>query len=118
MTYDEIKSIAREVFSHLRSSQTEQAYEEAMEVELILRGYSNIRRQVPHPILYKGYVVGAGYIDIILNDIYVLELKVVNNISIKDEAQVQKYLNKDQVGYLVNFNPVREMVEVAVIEPS
>lgn len=115
---EEIKLAAKEVFRVLGSGHTEQCYEEALEVEFILRGYSNIRRQVPCPIEYKGYIVGAGYIDIVLNDEYVIELKVVTNISLKDEAQLRKYLNDKQIGFLVNFNPSREMSEVIKIEKS
>ena len=113
---DDIKAAAKEVYRHLGSGHTEQAYEEAMEVELMLRGYSNIRRQVPSPIIYKDHMVGVGYIDIMLNDEYIIELKVVAGISLKDEAQVRKYLIDKQIGLLVNFNPSREMAEVITIE--
>lgn len=104
------------MFKHLGPAQTELCYEEAMEVELILRGFKNIRRQVPHPIWYKDFIVGVGYKDIVLDDDYVIELKAVSNLSLRDEAQVKKYLIEGQTGFLINFNPSREMAEVIVIE--
>jgi GxxExxY protein len=110
---DEIKAAAVEVYKGLGAGHTELAYEEALEVEFLLRGFCNIRRQVPSPIYYKEHLVGVGYIDIILNDLYIIELKTVQAVSIRDEAQLRKYLTTpEHIGLLINFNPSREMSEV------
>jgi len=109
---EEITAAAKEVFKELGPCQTELCYEEALEVELMLRGFCNIRRQVPVSIFYKDHLVGVGYIDILLNDKYVIELKVLGNIRLTDEAQVRRYLVGDREGFIINFNPMRNTAEV------
>lgn len=110
-----IEAAATEVFYELGSGHSEAVYEAALEVELLNRGF-DVRRQVPCPISYKGVVVGVGYIDILIGAQYVLELKVVTKLTDKDETQVKKYLEGNQKGILINFNPLGAVEVVNVSE--
>lgn len=113
---DIVKECAQEVFNLLGAAHSEAVYEAAMEIELIERKLGNIKRQVPCPIYYKGYLVGIGYIDILINNNIIVELKSVAKLTNKDKTQLEKYMAgmalKD--GLLINFNPSLEKVEVVV----
>lgn len=110
---EDTKDAAQEVFKELGSGHTEVVYEAALEIELIERGYNSIRRQVPCPIYYKGYLVGTGFIDILVENFLVVEIKSINKITNKDHTQLRKYLLGTGMsnGLLLNFNPSHEEVE-------
>lgn len=115
---EKIKEAAQEVFNFLGVGHSEHIYETALEVELMERGVGSIRRQVPCPIYFKEYLVGVGYIDILINNDFVIELKSVTKLTNKDEAQLRKYLAGMAAphGLLVNFNPGLDGVEVLEID--
>src|SRR5258707_10549966 len=103
---EEIKDCAKAVFNELGTGHSEAVYESAMVVEMGLRDIGGpIVRQVPCPILYKGYIVGVGYIDIMVGDYLLVELKAVAKLSYRDELQVRKYLLGSGMahGLLINF---------------
>ena len=89
---DTVKTAAGIVHGVLGNGHTESVYEAALEVELGIQGISNIRRQVPCPVNYKGCFVGNGIIDILIYNLFIVEIKAVAKLSAKDEAQVKKYL--------------------------
>lgn len=107
---------AEEVFDTLGTGQTESVYESALEIELMLRGYTNVRRQYLCPIHYKGYPVGVGLIDLIVDELIIVELKSVAKINEKDKAQLRKYLNPQQIGLLVNFNCTTGVLEAIRVD--
>jgi len=96
---------AIEVHRGLGPGFLESIYEEAMAVELALRGHL-IRRQVRLPIEYKGTVVGEHRLDMLLEDEVVVELKAVEAIMPVHLAQLHSYLKAGafEVGLLINFN--------------
>lgn len=103
---------AKEVFTELGSGHSETLYEAALDLELTLRGFGPITRQVPCPIAYKGFTLGTGYIDLLINDDgFVIEIKAINKVTRKDEQQLRKYLAGTgfERGVLVNFNPSGEL---------
>jgi GxxExxY protein len=63
-------------------------------------------RQVPLPAYYKGRMLGAYKIDLIVNDMVVVEVKSVERPLPVFEAQVLTYLRLTgkRVGLLINFN--------------
>jgi GxxExxY protein len=102
-----IEDCAQTVFNELGSGHSEAVYESAMIVEMGLRDIEGpIMRQVPCPIVYRGYTVGVGYIDLVIQDSLVVELKTVAKLSNKDEIQVRKYLLGSglNTGLLINFS--------------
>lgn len=103
---EEIKDCAKAVFDELGTGHSEAVYESAMVVEMGLRDIGGpVVRQVPCPILYKGYTVGVGYIDIMIGDFLLVELKSVAKLTSRDELQVRKYLLGSGMahGLLINF---------------
>ena len=83
----------------------EQAYEEALCLELKLQGLG-FRRQVPVPLNYKGQPIGEYRIDLLVADSVVLEIKSVERQDPVFEAQLLTYLKitGKKIGLLMNFN--------------
>src|SRR4029079_8059062 len=111
-----VKTCAEEVFNELGSGHTEAVYEFAMSVEL---GWINkkdylVSQQVPVPLKYKGFTVGVGYIDLLISNQLIVELKSVTKLTPKDVQQVRKYLIALDLdnGLLINFGNDLEIVEV------
>ena len=97
---------AIEVHRVLGPGLLESAYELALERELILRGHS-IERQKPVPLEYKGTALGDGFrIDLLVDDRLLLEIKAVEGLLPRHDAQLLTYLRLTgkQVGLLINFN--------------
>jgi GxxExxY protein len=96
---------AIEVHRHLKSGFLEAVYQEAMEIELATRGIPFLA-QSEIRISYKGVLLRKGYIaDVICFGQILVELKVMERLTSKEEAQLLNYLNatRMKVGLLINF---------------
>ena len=97
---------AIEVHKNLGPGLLESAYEECLSYELIKKGL-DIKRQKPTPVVYKEIKLECGYrIDILVENVVVVELKVVDEFNPVHEAQIltyTKFANKT-LGLLINFN--------------
>ena len=82
----------------------EKVYENALLLEIKNRGL-NAKSQVPIKVSYKGEVVGDYTADLLVEDQVIVELKTVENLDSKHEAQLLNYLKATglHVGLLVNF---------------
>jgi GxxExxY protein len=103
---NEIIAAVVEVHRALGPGLLESAYEECLCHELGLRGLA-FARQVELPVKYKGIMLYVGYyMDIVVADRVVLELKCVDALHPIHEAQVLTYLRLSgiRVGLLINFN--------------
>jgi GxxExxY protein len=109
-----ITEASQEVFKELGSGHSEVIYEAALSIELLLLHSLSNRRQVPVTIKYRAYDVGHGFIDILVDDRCVIEIKSIAKLSGKDEQQVRKYLTATGLerGFLINFGNDLEIVEV------
>ncbi len=95
----EVKSAAEEVLKVLGAGYKEAPYEEALAHELRIRKIP-YERQRNFEILYKGYRVGSGRADLIINPLWanrggkelVLELKAVKSITESHKRQAQVYM--------------------------
>lgn len=98
---------ALEVHKILGPGFLESVYEEALAIELRLRGVP-FERQVPVGIAYKGERVGEGRLDILVGGRLVVEIKAVSALAPVHTAQVISYLKSTghQLGVLINFNVV------------
>ncbi len=96
---------AIEVHRNLGPGFLESVYENALCVELDLRGIS-FARQHTVSVDYKGHDVGTGKIDILVDGILVVELKAVETLLPVHVAQVISYLEVagGKLGLLLNFN--------------
>src|SRR4051812_33450933 len=83
----------------------EAVYEQALAVELEIRRVA-FQRQVPIALKYKGFDIGDGSLDLLVENLLVVELKGVEILAAVHIAQVLSYLRATnlQVGLLITFN--------------
>ncbi len=99
-------SAALNVHSALGPGLLESAYEACLAHELRKAGFQ-VETQVGLPVVYDGIKLDVGYrIDMFVNDLVVIELKSVEEISRIHIAQVLSYLklSKRKLGLIINFN--------------
>ncbi|UCE50800.1 MAG: GxxExxY protein [Phycisphaerales bacterium] len=97
---------AIEVHSVLGPGLLESAYEACLAFELVESGLK-IERQKPLPVVYRDVKLDCGYrLDILVENLVVVEIKVVDQIAPIHKAQLLSYLrlSKCMVGLLINFN--------------
>jgi len=96
---------AIEVHRTLGPGYLESVYEEALTVELSLRKIP-FERQKPIGIEYKGQLVGEGRLDLLIDSMLIVELKVVDALAPIHTAQIMSYLKalRLPLGLLINFN--------------
>jgi len=99
---------AIEVHKALGPGFLESIYEEALCVELTLRGV-RYTRQAPVAVDYKGHRIGESRLDLLVEDTVVVELKAVDALAPVHTAQVISYLKATgcRIGLLINFNVKR-----------
>ncbi len=103
---EKIIAAAMEVHRELGPGLLESAYEQCFCHELHLRGLQ-FRHRVNLPALYKGTRLDCGnWIDLIINELVVIELKAVEQLLPIYEAQLMTclHLTKLRVDPLINFN--------------
>ena len=108
--YEEIaKSIlnsAFEVHKELGPGLLESVYEICLAEELIRNGLS-IKSQVKLPVFYKGKELNKDfYIDILVEESIIIELKSVEVLLPVHEVQLLTYMKlaDKRLGFLINFN--------------
>ena len=96
---------AMEVHTVLGAGFLEAVYEQALAIELELRGIP-FQQQFPIALAYKGLAVGEARLDFLVGGVLIVELKAVENIHPIHHAQVLNYLKATghQLGLLMNFN--------------
>ena len=96
---------AIEVHSVLGAGFLESVYEQALAIELGLRGIP-FQRQHPIALTYKNELVGEARLDLLIGGKLILELKAVDAIHPIHHAQVLNYLKATglQLGLLMTFN--------------
>ena len=100
---------ALKVHSALGPGLLESAYEACLAHELRKAGLK-VETQVGLPVVYDGIKLELGYrIDMLVNDLVVVELKSVEEITRIHLAQVLSYmkLSKKNLGLIINFNVLR-----------
>ena len=100
-----IVGAAIEVHRHLGPGQLESTYQRSLEYELELRELP-FRAQVPVAATYKGRETGEFFVDLIVDDKVVIELKAVTALMQVHRAQVISYLRATRLrlGLLINFH--------------
>ena len=96
---------AIEVHRMLGPGFLESVYEEALCIELKLRGIP-FERQVNRDIDYRGHSVGEGRMDLLVDKWLVVELKAFDGLAPIHSAQVISYLKATgyRLALLINFN--------------
>jgi len=97
---------AIEVHRHLGPGLLESTYEACLVYELIQLSLK-VERQKALPVVYKDVRLDQGYrIDLLVEGVVIIELKVVEAITPVHEAQLLSYLKLSgcPAGLLLNFN--------------
>jgi GxxExxY protein len=102
----------------------ESTYEQALAIELSLRGIS-FQRQRQIALQYKGEPVGDARLDFLVGGLLIVELKAVDSLHAVHHAQVINYLRatKLQLGLLINFNVehlkggIKRIVQTSILPP-
>jgi GxxExxY protein len=96
---------AIEVHRALGPGYLESVYEEAMAVELELRGIK-FQKQAPVALNYKGRPIGEGRLDLLVEGCLIVELKAVDALAAIHTAQALSYLKVTglHLALLINFN--------------
>jgi GxxExxY protein len=105
---EKIIGAAIEVHRVLGPGLLESVYEEAMAVELHLRGI-DCQRQVEVDVVYKGHVIKGQRLDMLVAGAVILEIKAVAKLPEFATAQVLSYLKATGLkrGLLLNFSESR-----------
>ena len=101
---EQIIGASFEVFRELGYGFLERVYQQAMKVELEIRGLK-AETEAEIQVWYKGVIVGDYRADILVNNYVLVEQKVSPVINLKDEAQLLNELKATgiKVGLLMNF---------------
>ena len=97
---------AIEVHKELGPGLLESVYEDCLKVELESRGLK-AETQIDLPLIYKGQETGKYYrIDMLVEDVFIVELKAVEAMKPLHEVQLMTYMKLSNVkmGLLINFN--------------
>jgi GxxExxY protein len=100
---------AMEVHNQLGCGFLENVYQEALAVELLLRGIP-FERELSLPVLYKGRPLNCSYrADFVIAGEIIVELKALDKLTTIEEAQVINYLKATglQRALLINFGTSR-----------
>jgi len=97
--------IAFTVCNELGFGHLEKVYQRAFAKELSLEKLS-FREQVVYPVHYKGEVIGKGYLDFLIEEKIIIELKRSDIFSRKNMEQVTNYLKLSglNLAILVHFS--------------
>lgn len=117
MLYEElsykIRGAIYDVQHELGPGLLEKCYQEALALELRLRGLK-VEREKRIPVVYKGVTLQQEYIaDLIVEDKVIIELKAVKALDDTHRAQTINYLRLTglKLGLLVNFYHFKTDVE-------
>jgi GxxExxY protein len=95
-----------EVHRELGPGLLESVYEECLCFEFTRNGIAHAR-QVPLPVVYKGFQLDCGYrMDVVVEQQLILEIKTVDRLAPIHQAQMLTYLRLSgcRIGLLMNFN--------------
>ncbi|HSK87980.1 MAG TPA: GxxExxY protein [Anaerolineales bacterium] len=100
-----IIACAIEVHKRLGPGLLEKLYKESMVIEMELCGLK-VEKNVKVAVEYRGKPIGEYFIDILVENAVILELKSVERHDPVFEAQILSYmkLTDKKVGLLINFN--------------
>ncbi len=100
----EIIAAAYAVHKRLGGGFLEKVYENALAIELMKHGFT-VSQQVPVPVMYDGHRVGEYFVDLLVENRVICELKAIESLTRRHEAQVVNYLVATgfETGLLINF---------------
>ena len=110
MEYEDIThkiiGAAYQVFNQLGFGFLESVYKKAMIIELS-KDDLKVEAEKSLQVFYDNQIVGDFFVDLLINDAIIIELKSVENLTKAHEVQLVNYLNglQKDIGLLINFGP-------------
>ena len=97
---------AYRVFNTLGFGFLESVYKKGMAIELT-KSSLKVEEEKPLKVYYDNEIVGDFYIDLLVENEIVIELKSIESLNKVHEVQLVNYLNgmKKEIGLLINFGP-------------
>ncbi|MDA3814187.1 MAG: GxxExxY protein [Candidatus Cloacimonetes bacterium] len=104
---DKIIDIAKKIYAELGYGFLEKVYENSM-MHDFGKDRLHADQQYPLPVMYDGICVGQYFVDVIVENKIIIELKAINLITALHHAQLINYLKATgiKVGYIINFGHV------------
>ena len=101
---EDIIGASMEVLNELKPGLDEKLYENALVIELEKRGHK-INQQKNFSVHYKGHFIGRLIPDLIVDDLVIVDPKVVSSFNETHIAQMVGYLAKTglKLAILINF---------------
>ena len=92
------------VYNELGRGFLEKVYRNALH-HLLLKSGLHVEREYPISVLFDGIVVGEFFADLFVEQIVIVEIKAVEQLVAKHDAQLLNYLKATgvEVGLLLNF---------------
>ena len=115
----DIISAAMKVLSKLRPGLDEKLYENALLIELVKRGH-RVDQQKSFPVHYEGHFIGKLVPDLIVDDLVVVDPKVVEQFNSDHVAQMLGYLAITglELAVLLNFKFAKLQIKRVVNQPD
>jgi len=110
MEYEEIThkiiGAAYQVFNKLGFGFLESVYKKGMIIELS-KDNLKVEPEKSLKVYYDKQIVGDFYVDLLVENEIIVEVKSVQNLAKEHEVQLVNYLNglKKDIGLLINFGP-------------
>jgi len=123
MEYEEVThkiiGAAYQVYNQLGFGFLESVYKKAMIVELS-KNELKVEPEKPLQVYYDAQIVGDFYVDLLIEDNIVVELKSVQNLAKEHEVQLVNYLNglRKEIGILINFGESGVQVKRKYRQPN
>ena len=107
---ENIIKIFYKVYNKLGYGFLEKVYENAMMIEFKRDGVSVIS-QSSIKVFYENQIVGEYFVDILVDDKVIVEIKAARKLALEHEAQLLNYLKATdfEIGLLLNFGPKPEI---------
>jgi GxxExxY protein len=118
-TTRQIIGCAYEVYNTLGFGFLESVYRKAMVIELSKNNLL-VEEEKAVQVYYDDQVVGDFYVDLLVAQDVIVELKSVQNLIKEHEVQLVNYLNglKKDIGLLINFGPSGVQVKRKYRQPQ
>ena len=115
----QIIGCAYRVYNALGFGFLESVYRKALAIELN-KDNLEAEQEKPLKVYYDDQVVGDFYVDLLVAQEVIVELKSVQNLIKEHEVQLVNYLNglKKDIGLLINFGPSGVQVKRKYRQPQ
>ncbi len=112
-----INGLCMKIHSDVGPGFPEEYYQKALEIEFSERKL-HYEPQKPVPVLYRDIQIGMNFLDFLIEDMIILEIKSVHNLTNVHMFQVLKYLGYTglDIALLINFG--KEKLEFRRILPT